>query len=257
MINSIKNTSVLRSLSISVGALLFIVFAGSAWAISLRFKLEMLGYNEEEIRAIVSGKKSRIEIDRKIRMEMLGLSEAKPSPPPDPPNGEGKRPERIAHNLEAVKPALPVSHKDHTPKEELDLLGKAKPYLPIIKDVAAKTHVGRSLIMAVIKVESDFDPKAVSPKGAMGLMQLLPSTAKDLGVADPFDPKENIYGGARYLSNCINTFEDIALALAAYNAGPELVGEARKIPPYPETENFVKDVFHYKKLYDQLLRPKS
>ena len=282
-INTIKRVIGRKILPIFVASLLSIVFCGSAWATSLRFKLEMLGYNEEEIAAIVSRKKSRAEIDRKIRMEMLCISVAKPLMPPDlqnkeaesserikhnleavkltlpvshknssPQNKEAKSSERIKHNLEAVKLTLPVSHKNSSPKD-LDILGKAKPYFPLIKEIAAKTDVEKSLIMAVIKTESNFDPKAVSPKGAMGLMQLMPSTAKNLGVSDPFDPKENIHGGARYLSTYLKTFGDIELALAAYNAGPGQVEALRKIPPYPETENFIKKVFYYKSLYDHIL----
>lgn len=299
-INTIKSVIGRKILPIFAASLLSIVFCGSAWAISLRFKLEMLGYNEEEIAAIVSRKKSRPEIDRKIRMEMLCISVAKPLMPTDLQNREAKSSERIKHNLEAVKLTLPVSQKNSNPKglnilgkakplmppdlqnreaknskrvthnleiakitlpvshensspKDLDILGKAKPYFPLIKEIAAKTDVEKSLIMAVIKAESDFDPKAVSPKGAMGLMQLMPSTAKDLGVSDPFDPKENMHGGARYLSTYLKTFGDIELALAAYNAGPGQVEALRKIPPYPETKDFIKKVFYYKSLYDHIL----
>lgn len=251
-INTIKSVIGRKILPIFAASLLSIVFCGSAWAISLRFKLEMLGYNEEEIAAIISRKKSRTEIDRKIRMELLCISVAKPLMPPGLQNKEAKNSERVVHNLEIAKITLPVSHKNSRPKD-LDILGKAKPYFPLIKEIAAKTDVEKSLIMAVIKAESDFDPKAVSPKGAMGLMQLMPSTAKELGVSDPFDPKENIHGGARYLSTYLKTFGDIELALAAYNAGPGQVEALRKIPPYPETEDFIKKVFYYKSLYDHIL----
>ena len=251
-INSIKSVIWRKTLPVFVGSLLFIVFCGSAWAISLKFKLEMLGYNEEEIAAIVSRNKSRAEVDRKIRMEMLCLSVPKPLMPSGRQNRKAKSSKWVKHNLKAVRLTLPVSHKDYNPKG-LDILGRARPYFSLIKDIAAKTDVEKSLIMAVIKTESDFDPKAVSPKGAMGLMQLMPSTAKDLGVSDPFDPKENIHGGARYLYTCLKTFNNVELALAAYNAGPKRVAALRKIPPYPETENFVKKVSYYKNLYDHML----
>ena len=251
-INTIKSVIGRKILPIFVASLLSIVFCGTAWAISLRFKLEMLGYNEEEIAAIVSRKKSRPEIDRKIRMEMLCISVAKPLMPPDLQKKEAKNSEKVMHIPDIAKITLPASNKNSNSKS-LDILGKAKPYFPLIKEIAAKTDVEKSLIMAVIKAESDFDPKAVSPKGAMGLMQLMPSTAKDLGVSDPFDPKENMHGGARYLSTYLKTFGDIELALAAYNAGPGQVEALRKIPPYPETEDFIKKVFYYKSLYDYIL----
>ena len=133
------------------------------------------------------------------------------------------------------------------------LLAKAGPYLPIIRDAAAINHVRKSLILAVIKVESRFDPRAVSPKGAIGLMQLMPKTAKDLGVKTPFDPEQNIHGGVRYLSYCLSTFKDMKLALAAYNAGPGLIAKLKEIPPYKETQNFVKNVLQYKMLYDSII----
>ena len=109
-------------------------------------------------------------------------------------------------------------------------MAEARPYLTIIKDAALKNDLVKSLILAVIKVESGFDSQAVSRKGAMGLMQLMPGTASDLGLTNPFDPVQNILGGAKYLSDCIKTFKDLGLALAAYNAGPGKVARLKRVP---------------------------
>jgi len=112
---------------------------------------------------------------------------------------------------------------------------------------AGKTHfVDPDLVRAVIKIESNFNPRAVSPKGAQGLMQLMPQTAKDLGVADPFNPAMNIQGGTMYLSRLLNTLEgNLPLCLAAYNAGPERVIPAKKIPAIRETRDYVRRVINY------------
>jgi soluble lytic murein transglycosylase-like protein len=99
------------------------------------------------------------------------------------------------------------------------------------------------LIRAVIQAESGFNPRAVSPKGAMGLMQLMPATARELGVTDPFHPDDNIRGGVSYLAGLMSRYDQsIELALAAYNAGPGSVERYRAVPPYRETQNYVKKI---------------
>jgi soluble lytic murein transglycosylase len=121
-----------------------------------------------------------------------------------------------------------------------------KEYEGIILQAASRFGVDASLVKAVIKAESDFDSRAVSSKGAEGLMQLMPQTSDALAVTDPFDPVENIFGGTRYLSLLLKRFKNNQrLAVAAYNAGPERVESHQGIPPIPETERFVEKVMKY------------
>ncbi len=122
----------------------------------------------------------------------------------------------------------------------------------LIDHFAAKFKLDKALIKAVIKVESDFNPRSVSRKGAQGLMQLMPETAREVGVDNPFDPSDSIYGGALYLRRMLDTFDrNLDHALAAYNAGPNAVLKYGGIPPYAETQNYVKRVKYY---FDQYRR---
>lgn len=119
-------------------------------------------------------------------------------------------------------------------------------YEGIIQQASQRFQVDPFLIKAVIKAESDFNHRAVSQKGAQGLMQLMPGTADAMRVEDPFNPEENIYGGTRYLSLMLNRFKnDKRLALAAYNAGPERVEDHKGVPPFAETRSFVDKVLQY------------
>ena len=134
------------------------------------------------------------------------------------------------------------------------LLAKAGQYDSIIEKAALSASIEPNLLRAVIVVESGFNPRAVSKRGAVGLMQLMPATASRFGVANPYDPRENVRAGARYLKFLMDHFgQDVRLALAAYNAGEEAVDRnGGKIPPFTETMAYVPRVL---KIYRMLREP--
>jgi soluble lytic murein transglycosylase-like protein len=116
-------------------------------------------------------------------------------------------------------------------------------YDQIVDEAAAKYQIDPQLIKAVMQAESAFNAMAVSPVGALGLMQLMPDVAKELGVTDPLDPRQNIMGGSKYLKQLLDSHKgNVRLALASYNAGPGNVAKYRSIPPFKETRNYVKKV---------------
>jgi hypothetical protein len=124
--------------------------------------------------------------------------------------------------------------------------GDTGPYLQEIRDASERYGVPMKLVSAVIRAESGFNPRAVSPKGAQGLMQLMPTTAATLGVRNSFDPRQNIDGGVRHLRSLIDRFpNNLPFALAAYNAGEKAVVQYRGIPPYPETQDYVTKVLFF------------
>jgi soluble lytic murein transglycosylase-like protein len=126
-----------------------------------------------------------------------------------------------------------------------------KKFDPTIRSIAKMYKLPHTLVHAVITAESSYNPDAISKAGAVGLMQLMPETAKQYGVSNRRDPKQSIYGGSRYLNYLLKLFNnDLVLALAAYNAGEGAVKKyGNKIPPYKETQNYVNKVIDYYKKY--------
>ena len=136
------------------------------------------------------------------------------------------------HGATTVKATIPlaISHK-------------SAPYDAAINEHARRQGVAEDLVRAVIQVESAFNPNAVSNKGAMGLMQLMPATAEELGVTNPFDPEQNIRGGVKYLKQLLNRYDQkVELALAAYNAGIGNVEKYGTVPPFKETRAYVSKI---------------
>ena len=144
-----------------------------------------------------------------------------------------KRYKRVTRSKPA-KHAIAFSH----------LKKNKRKFTPIIQKIATKYKMDPNLLHAVIQTESAYDPNAVSPAGAVGLMQLMPATAKRYGVSNRNDPNQNINGGTRYLKDLLKMFDsNLKLAVAAYNAGENAVKKYHNsIPPYPETRNYVKQV---------------
>ena len=152
---------------------------------------------------------------------------------------------------------LVLSPQDRTAsgdRYDSSLLAKANRYDSIIENAALSASVEPNLLRAVIVVESGFNSRAVSKRGAVGLMQLMPATATRFGVSNPYDPRENVHAGARYLKFLINRFgQDVRLALAAYNAGEDAVERnGGRIPPFTETMAYVPRVLKiYRMLSEQ------
>lgn len=127
-----------------------------------------------------------------------------------------------------------------------------KKYEDVIRKAAEQFGIEVNLIKAIIKAESSFDPDAISESGAQGLMQLMPDTANDMEVGDPFDPEENIFGGTRYLSLLLQRFNhDKRLAIAAYNVGATTVTKHDAVPPIPQTRRFVEKVMKYYRQFNE------
>lgn len=143
-----------------------------------------------------------------------------------------------------ARPAMnPVMPSDTSPE-------RYSRYDLYIRQAATLYQIPEELVRAVIKVESDFDPRAVSPANARGLMQMIPQTAERMMVTDIFDPRQNIFGGVRYLRVLANLFNgDLQLTVAAYNAGEHAVIRHGGIPPYEETQNYVVRVLAYYRHY--------
>jgi len=130
-------------------------------------------------------------------------------------------------------------------------LGTGREYGRTIDGYAQTMGLPHPLLLAIIKTESNFNPQAVSPKGAKGLMQLMPGVCRDYGVTDPFDVEQNIRAGTGYFREMLGRFRDVTLALAAYNAGPGRVEQYNGVPPFDETRRYIQKVFWYYDYYRQ------
>ena len=161
----------------------------------------------------------------------------------DRPMGPGS--ELLVRGKKRVKNRS-VSSK-HSPG---NLQENEKRYTRLIDRVSRELSLDRNLVHAVVRVESAFDPQAVSRTGAVGLMQLMPRTAELYGVRDSRNPTQNIYAGVLHLRKLIQQFNDVVLALAAYNAGENaVINYGYKVPPYPETQNYVRKVLVFYRQY--------
>lgn len=171
-------------------------------------------------------------------------------------DGQHITPERIekhrARVLESRTATIrPYERKDVRTRKQRMRSRASAPFDDLIRRAAISYDVDPALIKAVVAAESNFEPRAISRVGAQGLMQLMPETARAMGVRRPFVPRENIRGGVRYLRSLLDQFDDLDHALAAYNAGPNAVLRYGGVPPYPETEEYVAKVRnHYRRYQD-------
>ncbi|MCQ2736448.1 MAG: lytic transglycosylase domain-containing protein [bacterium] len=156
----------------------------------------------------------------------------------------GKTGERVLHSAEVIFMDAPDCIVENYKRRAVrpDSLKPPPEIEAMIKALSYEEGIDPAFVMAVMAVESGFNPDAVSPAGACGLMQLMPETARAMRVSDIFDSEQNTRGGIRYLKSLLKRFGTIQLALAAYNAGPDAVERFGGIPPYPETEEYVRIV---------------
>ena len=160
----------------------------------------------------------------------------------------------------ANRPDIAVSVSRNNPAKNYGTTGlhsfstrATRRYDSVIREASNRYGVGFELIKAVIHAESAFDPLALSRKGAQGLMQLMPETARSLGVRNAFDPRENVLAGTRYLREMLERYNhDLKLSLAAYNAGPTTVDRTGGVPPYSETRNYIRRVTNLMRSYGRV-----
>lgn len=215
---------------------IFVLFAclalTSLWcsrtqAVILEERLAMAGFNHEQIERILSGETTVRQLQEELRLSMAGYSAAEIV--------------RI-RNARKMAAARPLPFPEPLTKAQASAWQRSQRYRPIVSLAASHYNIDKPLILAIIRAESDFNPRAVSNKGALGLMQLMPGTARELGVTHPFNPYQNIMAGTRFLARCLKRFPDIETALVAYNAGPAY---ARKAARASEVKAYVKQVLAY------------
>ena len=157
---------------------------------------------------------------------------------------KGKKYQRVSESRTTTSHAKPAPRPVASPAASaVTSTNVPSAYLESINTACDRHGVDPALVHAIMKVESDFNPYALSRKGAMGLMQLMPQTAVDMNVSNSFNPEENIYGGVKYLRYLLDRYEgNVSLALAAYNSGETAVKRWGTIPPFPETQNYVQRI---------------
>jgi len=196
---------------------------------------------DQELASKMAGRNER-SLSNLLYESMVKLVEAQFN---DKPSDEKSINEIIPQNnfikIKSEKEASPMElnprdSRGHEIKVDREAIGNT------INRISQKYNLKPELIHAVVKAESNFNPEAVSKAGAKGLMQLVDTTAADMGVKNVFDPEENIEGGAKYLRKLLDDFGDLKLALAAYNAGPGTVARYGGVPPYRETQDYVKNI---------------
>jgi len=155
-------------------------------------------------------------------------------------------------------PLVSGSYESIYPRLSSEEIAALMPRINEAIEKASKEYgIDENMIRAIIKQESSFQPFALSTSGAMGLMQLMPETAKWLSVADPYNIEQNIMGGTRYFREQLDVFGSVELALAAYNSGPNNVRRYNGIPPFLQTQNFVRNVMRYYQLYNEAKKTPS
>ncbi len=177
-----------------------------------------------------------------------------------PATYEDRKPDKSQYEApkgsEAPVPETMKNKGSHVKKHNIILFEHSikgeRSFQPIIQRAALRYDIDPALVKAIIMAESEYNPRAISVKGAKGLMQLMPVTARTLGVDDVFNPEQNIHAGVRYFKSLLKQFDgDVKLALAAYNAGTRHVKRYNAIPPFKETRRYLKKVFRYYEFYKE------
>ena len=216
-------------LLLGAGAMFAPAFAAHRITLASGNHLEALAYRVDGhliIFSLPGGGEIGVPIRNVVRIEERELPPASPEPAP-----EGRKPGPI----DAVPPPSPMGvTRPHVSPWDPEPGVRA-----LIREIAGAQDVDPRLVEAMVKVESNYNPYAVSHRGAMGLMQLMPATARRFQVGNTFDPAQNLEGGIRYIRELLNRYGEVRLALAAYNAGEEAVDRYRGVPPFRETREYV------------------